>query len=402
MTLGPTPYADGVSDAPPPPTGPTSSGPTPSGPASSGPAWSDPPTSTADDDARLGRRYATLVVAGVSLVALTCVAFLLPAPYVTMRPGPAFDTFGEIGGEEMFTFGDDVRTYPVDGAIDFTTVSVTRADTRLSLGDVVQAYFSPDVAVVPREVVYSDDVSAEESRDAGQAQLTSSIDSSRVAALRAAGFEVGETPVVAGVVPDGAADGLLEADDEVVSVDGEPAATSAAVVAAIGELEPGDTVTLGVVRDGEERDVEVTTRPDPDDPEVPRVGITLGTSYDFPFDVTNHVGDQVGGPSAGTMFALAIYDRLTPGSLTGGRTVAGTGTITPDGQVGPIGGIRQKMAGASSAGAEVFLVPEANCAEAAEGDDHGLRLVSVTTLDEAIDDLEALAADPDADVRGCA
>jgi PDZ domain-containing protein len=101
------------------------------------------------------------------------------------------------------------------------------------------------------------------------------------------------------------------------------------------------------------------------------------------------------------MFALAIYDRLTPGSLTGGREVAGTGEITPDGTVGPIGGIRQKIAGAADDGAKVFLVPAANCAEAAGGDDHGLRLVKVSKLDDAIDTLEALAKNPKASVPQC-
>jgi PDZ domain-containing protein len=357
--------------------------------------------STDPDAYRLGRRYTTMLVAGVSVVALTCVAFLLPAPYVTMRPGPAFDTFGEIGGRQMFTFGRGVKTYPVDGSLDFTTVSVTRADTRLSLGDVVGAYFSDDVAVVPRDVVYPDDETAEASKAEGQAQLTSSKDSSLVVALRAAGYRVGERSTVAGVAEDGAAAGKLEPKDSITSVDGRPTRTSQAVVEAVGRTKPGDTVALDVVRDGEERTVDVTTRPDPQDPSVPRVGITLGTSYDFPIDVENNVGDEVGGPSAGTMFALAIYDRLTPGSLTGGRKVAGTGTLSPDGTVGPIGGVRQKIAGAAAAGASVFLVPDANCAEAAAGDDHGLTLVRVATFDEAVSELEALAKDPQATVRTC-
>lgn len=353
------------------------------------------------DARRLGRRYATLLVAGVSLVALTCVAFLLPAPYVTMRPGPAFDTFGEIGGEKMFTFGEGVKTYPVDGALDFTTVSVTRADTRLTLGDVVSAYVDPDVAVVPRDIVYPDGESAEASRSEGQAQLTSSKDSSLVVALRAAGYTVGEQPAVVDVASDGAASGVLESDDEITAVDGRRTPTSESVVEAVGRVDPGDAVRLDVVRDGKERRLDLTTRADPQDPSVPRIGVSLGTRYDFPIDVSNNVGDQVGGPSAGTMFALAIYDQLTPGSLTGGRAIAGTGTIGPDGTVGPIGGVQQKIAGAAAAGATIFLVPEANCAEAARGSDHGLRLVSVSTFEDAVADLEALAEDPDATVDTC-
>jgi PDZ domain-containing protein len=362
-----------------------------------------PPAAGPDEAAgRLGRRYATLLVAGVTLVALTCVAFLLPAPYVTMRPGPAFDTFGEIGGQRMFTFGEGVTTYPTDGALDFTTVSVTRADARLTLGDVVSAYLDDDVAVVPRDIVYPDGESAADSRSEGQAQLTSSKDSSRVVALRAAGYTVGEEPAVVDVADDGAAAGVLRPDDEITAVDGRPTRTSQQVVSAVGKVEPGTAVRLEVVRDGKERTVDVTTKADPQDPSVPRIGVSLGTRYDFPIDVENNVGDEVGGPSAGTMFALAIYDQLTPGSLTGGRTVAGTGTLSADGTVGPIGGVRQKMAGASAAGASVFLVPEANCAEATRGTDYGLTLVSIATFDEALKDLEALAKDPDADVRTCA
>ncbi|WP_286690352.1 MULTISPECIES: PDZ domain-containing protein [unclassified Aeromicrobium] len=355
-----------------------------------------------DPDAhRLGRRYVTLLVAGVSVVALTCVAFLLPAPYVTMRPGPAFDTFGEIGGRQMFTFGKGVKTYPVDGALDFTTVSVTRADTHVSLGSVVEAFLTSDVAVVPRDIVYPDDESAAASKAEGQAQLTSSKDSSLVVALRAAGYRVGERASVAAVAQDGAAAGKLQPKDEITAVDGRRTSSAASVVEAVGRVKPGATVTLDVVRGGTQRTVDVTTRPDPRDASVPRVGVSLGTVYDFPIDVENNVGDEVGGPSAGTMFALAIYDRLTPGSLTGGRTVAGTGTMSPDGTVGPIGGVRQKIAGAAAAGAKVFLVPDANCAEAAQGSDHGMTLVRVATFDEAVKELTALAKDPDARVRTC-
>ena len=367
------------------------------------PRAGEPQSASAAPDAsmRLGRRYLTLVVGGVSLVALTCLTFLLPSPYVTMRPGVAFDTFGEISGEPMFTFGDDVKTYPVDGALDFTTVSVSRSSTRLSLGDVARAYFTDDVSVVPRDIVYPEGQDDAKSQSVGQAQLTSSKDASRVVALRAAGYDVGEQPVVAQVVDGGAAQGVLEPDDEVLAVDGEATDSSQAVVDAVGAVEPGDVVTMRILRDGKEQDVELTTKADPDDPSVPRVGISVATSYDFPIEVTNHVGDQVGGSSAGTMFALAIYDRLTPGSLTGGREIAGTGTLSPDGTVGEIGGIRQKIAGAADSGAEIFLVPDANCAEALQGDDHGLTLVRIATFDEAVSDLKALADDADAKVRSC-
>jgi Lon-like protease len=350
---------------------------------------------------RPSRRYLTMVVASLSLIVLSCVAFLVPVPYVTMRPGPAFDTLGEFNDKPMFTFGKEVKTYPTTGSLDFTTVSVTRAQTNVSLAQAVEAYFANDTAVVPRSFVYRKGESAEDSRAVLQAQLASSKDSSRVAALRAAGYTVPEVPTIVSVSDDGSAKGKLREGDKIRTVDGRSTPTAKAVVEAVGRAEPGDEVTIGYVRDGESKSVVIVTRPDAKIKELPRIGVMLRSTFDFPVTITNNVGDQVGGPSAGTMFALAIYDRLTPGSLTGGRKVAGTGEIAPDGTIGPIGGIRQKIAGAADDGAKVFLVPAPNCAEAAGGDDHGMRLVKVSKLDDAIDALEELAENPRSTVPRC-
>ncbi|KQX75062.1 PDZ domain-containing protein [Aeromicrobium sp. Root472D3] len=353
------------------------------------------------DPTRLSRRYSTMVVATISLIVLTCAAYLIPMPYVTMRPGPAFDTLGSFDDQPMFTFGEDVKTYPTSGSLDFTTVSVTRADARLSLADAVRAYFSGDVAVVPKSLVYPDNQTAQQSTAVSAAQLDGSKDSSRVAALRAAGYTVTGRPQVAGLTPGGAAAKLLKVGDVITSVGGTKVASSQEAVAAIGETTPGESVAVTVERKGAERTVDVTTRPDADDPSVPRIGVSLGTDYTFPFEIDNNVGREIGGPSAGTMFALAIYDKLTPGELTGGRKIAGTGEIDADGVVGAIGGIRQKMRGAANADASIFLVPQANCSEATDGDDDGLKLVKITKLDDAISSLEALAQDPDAKVPSC-
>ena len=352
-----------------------------------------------DPALRPSRRYLTMVVASLSFIVLSCVAFLVPVPYVTMRPGPAFDTLGKFNDKPMFTFEKGVKTYPTSGSLDFTTVSVTRAETNVSLAQAFEAYFAEDTAVVPRSFIYREGESAKDAKAAGQAQLASSKDSSRVAGLRAAGYTVPEVPAIDSVNDDASAKGKLRKGDEVRTVNGRSTPTAKAVVAAVGRVDPGDTVTIGFTRDGEKKSVDIVTRPDPKDKKLPRIGVMLRSRFDFPIKITNNVGQQVGGPSAGTMFALAIYDRLTPGSLTGGREVAGTGEIAPDGTVGAIGGIRQKIAGA--AGAKVFLVPAANCAEAASGRDHGMRLVEVSTLDDAIGALEKLAKNPKATVPEC-
>ena len=133
---------------------------------------------------------------------------------------------------------------------------------------------------------------------------------------------------------------------------------------------------------------------------APRIGISLGIGYDFPFDVSIKVDPAIGGPSAGLMFSLAIYDTLTPGSLTDGETIAGTGELRDDGSVGPIGGIEQKIAGAEDAGAELFFVPRDNCGDV-DGLDPDLTLVKATSMHKALEALEAWADDRDADLPSC-
>lgn len=342
-----------------------------------------------------------MVVASLSLIVLMCVTFLVPVPYVTMRPGPAFDTLGEFDGKPMFAFGKGVKTYETKGTLDFTTVSVTRAETNVSLAEAFSAYFADDTAVVPRSFIYRSGESAQDARKAGQAQLASSKDSSRVAALRAAGYTVPEIASVDSVSKDAAAQGVLRSGDQIRTIDGTEIASAQAVVDAIGRVDPGDSVDIEFSRSGSTKNAEIVTRADPNDKTRPLIGVQLVSTFEFPVDITNNVGDQVGGPSAGTMFALAIYDRLTPGALTGGRKIAGTGEMKPDGTVGPIGGIRQKIAGAAKDDATIFLVPAANCAEAADGDRYGMKLVEITKLADAIDSLEALAKDPKAKVPTC-
>ena len=218
------------------------------------------------DPTRLSRRYSTMVVATISLIVLTCVAYLIPVPYVTMRPGPAFDTLGKFDDQQMFTFGDGVKTYPTSGSLDFTTVSVTRADSKVSLVDAVTSWFDRDVAVVPKSLVYPDNQTAQQSTAASAAQLDGSKDASRVAALRAAGYTVTERPQVAGLTEGGAATDLLEVGDVITQVDGTDVTTSQQAVGIIAGKKPGAVVSITVERKGATKTVDVTTRPADDDP----------------------------------------------------------------------------------------------------------------------------------------
>lgn len=342
-----------------------------------------------------------MVVAALTIVVLSCLAFLIPVPYVTMKPGPAFNTLGEFDGKPMFSFGKDIKTYPTSGTLDFTTVSITRADSRMPLAEAVRAYFDSNIAVVPKSLIYPDNQTPSDSTTQSAAQLAGSKETSEAAALRAAGYTVDSVPAVQSVLEDGASVGKLVAGDVIEEVDGVKPADPKAVSTKISALTPGDEVDLTVTRDGDRRTVSIVTKPDAKDKTQARIGITLGEKFVFPIEIVNNVGSEIGGPSAGAMFALAIYDKLTPGALTGGQRVAGTGEISGDGTVGAIGGIRQKMVGAAADGTEVFLVPAANCDEAANGDDFDMTLVKVDKLTDAISALEKLADDPKAKVPTC-
>jgi len=165
----------------------------------------------------------------------------------------------------------------------------------------------------------------------------------------------------------------------------------------------GASVTFVVLRDGQRREVRIVPEPSEDDPDKQAVGVVVGASYDFPFDVSVEIDENIGGPSAGLIFSLAVYDTLTPGSLTGGAAISGTGTIAEDGSVGPIGGIQQKIVAAADSGAELFLVPPDNCesATAVELDEEDMRLVKAPTMHSAVESIRTYVDDPDATLPSC-
>lgn len=350
---------------------------------------------------RVSRHTVAVLVALAVGLALFALTFFVPVPYVTLRPGPTFDTLGSFDERPMIEFGDDVEVYPTDGQFDFTTISVTRPESTMTLFGALEAWFDPNVSVVPRSFMYPDGTTNEQNDDAGAAEMLNSKDNSRAAAMRAAGYEVPELAVVAQVEEDAPALGVLQADDVLLEIDGTAIRSMADAGRLIADREPGDDVTITFSRNGELATDVIVTEPNPDIPDRPRVGIWIASSYDFPIDVANNVGDTIGGPSAGLMFAVAIYDRLTPGALAGGRHFAGTGTIAGDGLVGSIGGVQQKIVGARAGGAEFFFVPADNCAEATEREVDGIRLVKATALADVIDSVEALARDPEAKVPTC-
>ena len=229
-----------------------------------------------------------------------------------------------------------------------------------------------------------------EDRNAESAQMmVDSQQEATAAALTELGYDVGARISVHSILEDSAAEGVLEENDVIIAADGEPATDAAALRKIVNDA-GGAPVELLIDRDGEEQTVSITPKEtEVDGEKTLLLGVNLITDYDFPIDVTIQL-NNVGGPSAGMMFALGIIDTLTPDQLNGGQNVAGTGTITADGEVGPIGGIRQKLFGAKDAGAEWFLAPEANCDEVVGHVPDGLQVFAVETLDDALNALEAV------------
>jgi Lon-like protease len=348
----------------------------------------------------MSRRSSTFAVAGAVLVALIAVAALLPVPYVVYSPGPLEDTLGEWEGEPVIEV-DGAETFPTEGILDLTTVGVTPADRKLDLISALRAWIDPDRAVVPRELVYPEGVTAEQSREANAQMLERSQESARVAALRELGYEVPEVVVVDSVLDGAPADGVLVPGDVVISVDGTPITTPQDVVEAITAHDPGETVEFVVERDGTQRTEQVGTEAAEDDGRT-IVGFSPTVGYDFPVQIDVNIDERIGGPSAGMIFALAIYDTLTPGALLDGLHVAGTGNIGSTGDVGPIGGIPQKIAAASEEGASLFLAPADNCDEVIGTDSGDMQVVRIETLDDAIAAVEAAAAGQADSLPSCA
>lgn len=350
-----------------------------------------------------------LLISALTSLALILVALLLPVPFVRMAPGPTFNVIGEQDGRAVIEI-QDTTTYPVTGALDMTTVLESGGPRGgLSFVEALASWLDPSDAVVPRELLFPDDITGEEVRMRQAALFSTSGSNAIAAALNALGLPVRSTVVVDAVYDDTPAAGLLEAQDEVLRVDDVPVETPSDVVDAVRSRPAGTPLEFTVRRavdspEGEQNEqgesaapatedvtVTVTTQDNPESPGTPYIGIGVSELYsaDFPIAFTL---EDVGGPSAGLIFALGIVDKLTPADLTAGRHVAGTGTITPDGDVGPIGGIRQKLAGAREAGATLFLMPESHCAEAQGHVPDGLTVVPVGTLTDAIDAVEAFSA----------
>ncbi|GHE35261.1 hypothetical protein GCM10017673_42550 [Streptosporangium violaceochromogenes] len=321
------------------------------------------------------------MVAGFLTLLLGVVGVLLPVPYVVLSPGPTENTIGDVKGKPVISI-EGHQTYPTDGKLSLVTVAYQGGPgNRINLFGALRGWIDSTVAVVPEERIFPPTSTAEEVEQQNTQEMTNSQDDATAAALAALKIPYTSVVTVAGTQKGLPADGKFKAGDEIVAVDGTPVTDRENVSGIVRRHKPGEPVAFTVNRGDVSVAVTVPTVAAKDG--TPIVGVTMRISYKFPFKVKINVGD-VGGPSAGMMFSLGIVDKLTPGAMTGGRSIAGTGTITPEGRVGAIGGIQQKMVGARRSGATAFLTPADNCAEALKAVPAGLTLFKVSTLHDAL------------------
>lgn len=354
-----------------------------------------------------------MLASTLMLIALLCAGVFLPVPYAEMSPGPTVNTLSDHDGEPVLQISGR-RTYPTDGNLNMTTVRVTSPDYRMNLVEAVYGWLAHDDKIVPHDTLYPNGKTEEQSSQENAEEFSQSQESAKVAALKELGIPVRSWVIVSTVVKGTPAQGRLHAGDVIKAVDGTAVKEPADVAKLVTRHKPGQDVVFKIVPAKDQaaaekahrtatatKDVTITTAQS-DDGGAKRavVGISAGTDHTFPFTIDIKLAD-VGGPSAGLMFALGIYDKLTPGSLTGGKFVAGTGTIDDDGKVGPIGGVELKTIGARDKGARYFLTPADNCAAAAQDPPSGLTLVKVGTIGDALGALKDIRSGKTADLPTC-
>jgi PDZ domain-containing protein len=344
------------------------------------------------------RQTWTAFVAAIAFVLVAVGLVLLPVPYVSWTPGSAPNTLGTVDNTPVIRISG-TRTYPTKGELSLTTVSETRADSRLALPQALLSYWLPNRDVLPRDIVYPPGKTADQVNSEQRVMMETSQDTAVVAALRAAGQRVVQRPAVSSVAVGSASYNRLQPGDLIISINGTDVTTNDEASKLIRDGKPGSTLIFDVLRDRKKKVVKVAHGSDNSDSDA-LSGVTIGDGYQYKPRISFDLGEEIGGPSAGLVFSLAIYDKITPGSLIGDRHVAGTGTMSADGTVGAIGGIQEKIGAAASAGATTFLVPAANCQDLA-GLNTDLRLIKVSDLQDAITALDHLNAGDKAAIPRC-
>ncbi|MGH2758399.1 MAG: YlbL family protein [Actinomycetota bacterium] len=334
----------------------------------------------------LGGGAAALAATLILIVAILGVR----VPYFALTPGPAQD----VGRLIQI---DGAKTTPVNGQLLLTTVSLHE----IRVVEAVRGWFDPSIAVLSRSAIIPADSSEEEVEQRTNAQMEESHVLAGAAALDLLGYDVEIEPSgvrISAIDEDVPASEILRRGDVVVGVDGQPITQDEQLRAAVRRHRVGDVIGLRVLRGADTVDVSTTTVGLPEDPSIPAIGVHVETVPRVRLPLAIDIDSLgIGGPSAGLIFAVGIYDLLDAADLTRGRVIAGTGEISIEGDVGPVGGIRQKVESARRQGAHLFVVPLAEldqaCSVAKE-----MAVVGVEDLKQTIDVLRGSAG---AAVRTC-
>jgi PDZ domain-containing protein len=318
---------------------------------------------------------------------LVVLAVFVRLPLLILEPGPAPDVAERTD--------IDAQTYPSEGSIHLTTAQV-RSPAGATGKELFGAIFNPDKVVYPREAIYPSGESHDHTQSIQAAQMTQSELEAAVAALSELGMPYAPEGVfVSEISEDSPAASKLVAGDVITSVEGKPVVLLKDLTDELAKSRAGASVRLEVLRGKDRKSFSVkTVRPSPG-PNGSALGAELVQYKKPPIEVSISSTD-IGGPSAGLIYALSIYDRLVPDDITRGRKIAGTGTIENSGKrngvVGAVGSVGLKVKGAQRIGAEVFLVPKAEAEEAREEAGPGMEVIGVSSLAEAIAELKKLPA----------
>jgi PDZ domain-containing protein len=336
----------------------------------------------------MSRRALTMLVAGIGAAVLALTGAVLPVPYVVLSPGPTFNTLGAVNGKPLITVAGHA-VYPTVGHLNLVTVSYQGGPgDEINLYTALRSWLSPHDAVVPQEELFGTNSNPKQVQRQNVQEMTDSQQLATAAALRELNIGFTTVVIVVGTMKGMPAYSVLRAGDVITAVDGTPVSSADKAATLIRGRRPGAQVGLTISRGGRAQTVRLVSKSQRGQAAI---GVYVSERFKFPFTVQIRVGD-IGGPSAGMMFALGLVDKLTPGDLTGGRFIAGTGEIDAKGDVGAIGGIQQKMVGARNDGATIFLAPAGNCSDVRGNIPPGLRVVKVGTLSQAVQDLDAIKA----------
>jgi PDZ domain-containing protein len=333
----------------------------------------------------MNRRVVTLLVALAPVVAFGVMLGLVTVPYVSLGPGPTFNTLGEVDGKQVVDI-EGTKISATTGHLNMTTVAQRE---NLTMGQALALWMSGREQLWPRDLVYPPDKSREEVTKDNTQEFEQSEALAEYAALGYLKYVPALTAEV--INKDGPSAGKLQSGDAIEKVNGTPITGLDQFQSLLKQTRPGQNVVVDYRRKNGPAGTTTITLGKNADRDWGFLGVSVREAPWAPFKVTFNLAN-IGGPSAGLMFALAVVDKLTNGNLADSKFIAGTGTIDAEGKVGAIGGITHKMLAAREAGATVFLVPTDNCAEARGGNDDGLELVKVDTIGQAVDALHTLSA----------